>query len=495
MPTAGGTGEAGGWEEIADALLEHIAVLDRSGCIVAVNAAWRRFARENGVEPESVGVGRNYLDACRDSQGVPLPKVEPLVEGLQEILDGRRENFSWEYPCHSTGVERWFLLKATARPQGKGAVVAHLDVTQRRQKEDALHESRSLFSSIVEGITDAIFLCNPAGWLLLANSALADWLGKPASEIVGRHIAEFAPHEVERLVLEHNAAIIAGEKTRTFEIRVPTARRGLRTFLVTKGLNRNVDGEVRIFGIARDISELKAMEREIIDTSEKEKQRLGQDLHENLCQYLVGISLLGNVLFEDLLRLGLKQAEDARQITTMVKDVVVEVRSLVKGLSPMPIEQDKGLIAALEELAEKARAGGAIQCTLRASPAVDLIERAIAIPLYRIAQEAVHNALRHSQARKLQIRLTDTRRAIVLTVQDDGIGFSEPYPDLSSGLGLHIMNYRSRNIGAELVIRKLPGKGTAVTCTIPKREITKTPRKAVSRSRKSKKQLAVVDAD
>ena len=484
-----GRNQPGGWE-VADALLEHVAVLDQNGYITAVNASWRRFAAENGTDPAKVSEGVNYLDFCKDSNGVPLPEADAVLTGLTGVLDGTLDRFSFEYPCHSPEVHRWFRMNATPLSNGRGAVLSHVDVTETRLNEEAAHQSRTLFSDIIEGTTDAVFLCATDGRLLLVNSALAQWLGKPADEIIGKKVNEIGPDGISRIVLEHNAEIVAGKKTRTFEVAVPTGRQGSRTFLVTKGLNRSREGDAAIFGIARDVSELKMMEREIIDTSEKEKQRLGHDLHENLCQYLVGISLLGNVLFEDLLRLGIKQAEDARQITGLVKDVVTEVRTMVKGLSPMPLDQGDGLVVALEELADQARSIGNIECTVRASRSTKGMERSITLPLYRIAQEAVHNAIKHSQATKLQIRLSNSRDSIVLTIQDDGIGFPEPKslnPKSRSGLGLDIMNYRSRIIGAELMIRKLPKGGTAVICTIPKR----VGRKRASPSRKRAVELSL----
>ncbi|MEI6351206.1 MAG: ATP-binding protein [Verrucomicrobiota bacterium] len=366
-------------------------------------------------------------------------------------------------------------MNATALSGGRGAVLSHIDITHRRLAEQAAHEGRTLFSDIIEGTTDAVFLCAPDGVLLLANSALAHWLGRSAEQIVGHNASEFGSQEISRIILEHNAEIVAIKETRTFEIAVPAGKRGSRTFLVTKGLNRSRDGREAIFGIAREISALKSLEREIIDTSEKEKQRLGHDLHENLCQYLVGITLLGNVLFEDLLKLGIKQAEDARQITELVKGVVTEIRTLVKGLSPMLLDGD-GFAAALEELADQARSGGMIECTVRISSAANKLERAVALPLYRIAHEAVYNALKHSGAKKLHIEFSSTRHALVLTIRDDGIGFPKSRSRTNGGIGLPIMNSGSRMIGADLEIRKLPGGGTEVVCTVPKLS-PKRPRK------------------
>jgi signal transduction histidine kinase len=208
-------------------------------------------------------------------------------------------------------------------------------------------------------------------------------------------------------------------------------------------------------------------ERRIIEAVDLEKQRFADELHENLCQFLVGISLLGNALDEELLRLNLSQSQDARQITNMAKDAVLQVRGLVKQLSPMPLGHGEGLIPALEDLAEQARSASKIKCSFHAPLAGYSMEPVVAMHLYRIAQEAVYNSIKHANAKRLSIRFSASRGKIVLTVRDNGIGFT-PRPDSSSGIGLRLMHSRARAIRATLEFRKLPIRGTAVICTLPK---------------------------
>jgi signal transduction histidine kinase len=159
---------------------------------------------------------------------------------------------------------------------------------------------------------------------------------------------------------------------------------------------------------------------------------------------------------------------------------VTEVRTLVKGLTPLPLEQEAGLISALEDLAEQVRVIGKVKCTFKGPKSADFLEPSTSVHLYRIAQEAAHNAVKHAQAKRIQIKLTVARKELVLTVLDDGIGFAQQrttvpsqYSERSSGLGLHIMNYRARAIGGRLEINKLPGKGTAVVCTLLPKELAK----------------------
>ncbi|MDD5350696.1 MAG: PAS domain-containing protein [Chthoniobacteraceae bacterium] len=329
----------------------------------------------------------------------------------------------------------------------------------------------ALCAALLQETRDAIFLCGVDGRLLLVNPAFAALVTGPKTDITGCVSGDIEPPELGALVAEQNAAVLASGKTRTFEYTTATAG-GARTFFVTKGLCADTGGIVRgVFGIARDISESRAVEQEIIDTSDREKQRLGRELRENFCQHLVGISLLGNVLYEELSRAGLEQAEFAQQIAQLVKEVVSQVRTLEKGLSVMYLEQGRGLVEALEDLAEQVRSAGLIECEFHPPPVRKPVEPQTAMYLFRIAQEAVHNALTHFNARRLEIRLAIKPEAMVLSVRDDGEAVPEdPGFSIRSRIGFPIMRYRSRAIGAKLEIKHLR-QGEEVVCTVLRKKI------------------------
>jgi len=338
---------------------------------------------------------------------------------------------------------------------------------------NAIH-AEGLCCSVIAGTTDAIFICGLDGRLLLANPVFAALFEKSVDELVGCAIEELDLSELAGVITKENAVVLESKTSHTFEF-VSATKKKTRIFLVTKGVHRDDKGRVQgVFGIMRDISERRAIERNIIDTSDKEKQRLGREMRENFCQHLVGISLLGNVLYEELSRAGIEQAKFAQQIAQLVKEVVSEVRAVEKGLSVTHLEQGEGLVEALEDLAEQARSKGQIQCTFRGPTLHQAIDPQTAMYLFRIAQEAVHNALAHSQARRLNIRLATTRDAVVLSVKDDGIGFSEKKlnHDLSARIGFPTMIHRSRAIGAKLEIKHLPRGGIEVVCTVPKRKFS-----------------------
>jgi signal transduction histidine kinase len=212
---------------------------------------------------------------------------------------------------------------------------------------------------------------------------------------------------------------------------------------------------------------LREAERTLIDTSDREKERLGHELRENFCQHLVGISLLGNVLFEELARAGLEQARFAEEITRLVKEVVSEIRALEKGLSVAHLEQGEGLVEALRDLAELARIQHHVECGLRAPARKLTVPPTVAMYLFRIAQEALESAL-HRGAKHLEIKIHIGRGTLVLRVGDHG-------PDIPRGTAVEewawkefpIMYYRSRVIGADLAVKRVKTGGVEVICRVP----------------------------
>lgn len=214
--------------------------------------------------------------------------------------------------------------------------------------------------------------------------------------------------------------------------------------------------------LTSDVAQRERMEKEALDVSEREQRRIGQDLHDGVCQQLTGISLLSRSLQH---RLDGQAATEAGQVTQLISDCIEQTRRVTRGLHPVP-DEPAGLQLALKELADSVSETAKIACRLECPEPVPVPDQNAATNLYRIAQEAVQNALRHAEAGSIVIVLRADEDAITLAVSDDGHGL---LPRRSGrGLGLEIMNYRAHTLGAEMKIRPGEGRGTVVTCTMPR---------------------------
>jgi signal transduction histidine kinase len=204
------------------------------------------------------------------------------------------------------------------------------------------------------------------------------------------------------------------------------------------------------------------LEREIVNISETEQRRIGQDLHDGLCQYLAGLTCAASSLRDDLQKLRLNpEANSADELAKLLQEAVVQTRDLARKLVPAHIDR-LGLILALELLADSVTRLHGVMCTFAFHGAKPECDRHTAIHLYRIAQEAINNAIRHGGARNIAISLEAADHSMTLSVSDDGGGFSES--DLQ-GTGLTIMRYRARLLGGELSIGRRNNSGTIISCT------------------------------
>ncbi|MBF0254028.1 MAG: PAS domain S-box protein [Candidatus Omnitrophica bacterium] len=232
----------------------------------------------------------------------------------------------------------------------------------------------------------------------------------------------------------------------------------------------------------RDISDRKHAEvqKAILEATEAEQRRIGQDLHDGLCQQLMGVAFIAKALSQKLTDVKPDAAVEAAEIADLINKSVNDTRDLARGLSPVEIEA-AGLLPALQNFASAIERFYKISCVFMHDEVTWFkcpFEPALAAHLYRIAQEAVSNSIRHGKAAHVVIALRTMRRRGVLTIQDDGIGIPSD-AEMKAGLGLRSMLYRSKKIGARLDVVKSAGGGTVVTCEFPRKNLHKAETGAV----------------
>lgn len=208
------------------------------------------------------------------------------------------------------------------------------------------------------------------------------------------------------------------------------------------------------------------LEQQILEIGDDERQRVGHDLHDGLGQHLTGISLLSETMSQQIAAGRSPDPENVERITLLVSQAVEITRDIAKTLSPVTLEQE-GLIAAIEELADTSSTLLGVDCEVEFDDSPLPLDRTRSLHLYRIVQEAVNNSVRHGKAPHVRIFIQNDGHYVRVQVIDDGSGLSEKTMN-NPGLGLRIMQYRARILGATLTAeRASPASGTVVTCTCP----------------------------
>ena len=239
-----------------------------------------------------------------------------------------------------------------------------------------------------------------------------------------------------------------------------------------RSLHRELEARVRerTVALVREMAERERLEEEILRVSEREQRRIGHDLHDSLCQHLTGTALAGQVLGERLAAKSLPEAADAGKVVELVEEGIALARNLARGLYPVEMEAE-GLMTAFQELADNITKGARVRCVFECGAPVLMHDDAAATHLYRIAQEAVRNAIQHGKPKRIGLTLSERNGLLTLTVEDDGVGVPEEVHK-GGGLGVRIMAHRAAMIGGTFAIEPAPTGGTIVTCSIPKASAT-----------------------
>jgi len=342
------------------------------------------------------------------------------------------------------------------------ALAAISNLSARQQAEQSLRRSELALSEFFDRAPIGLEWLSADGRILRANRAQLDLLGYRTEEYVGHLFGEFSAdpvatgHLLERLAANqtvNNLRLLRQRKDGTVRLMLVDAQPLWH------------EGEFLYSSVfSRDITERVNLEREILEISEREHRRIAEDLHDGLGQILVGTAFLGNTLRQELAAKSLPEARDADRLLEALDEAIGLTRNLARGLYPVrPLPN--ALMGALAALALRARRLFHVRCRFTCRQAVLIEDNRVATHLYRIAQEAVTNAIKHGKPDRIEINLTRTPGRIRLAVNDNGVGLPTRSPK-KSGLGLRIMRYRAGTIGGSLAIEKAPGGGTTVVCTV-----------------------------
>ncbi|MDE3069059.1 MAG: PAS domain S-box protein, partial [Verrucomicrobiota bacterium] len=347
--------------------------------------------------------------------------------------------------------------------------------TPCRRAARALQDSAERLRAILQTAVEGIISIDECGVVESLNPAAEKIFGYKAAELIGKSVSVLmpSPHRERHDEYLENYRRTGRAKIIGIGREVTGRRKDGSVFPMYLSVSEVKLADRRLYtGFIRDITERKRLEREILETGERERRRIGRDLHDGLCQQLAGIELMSQALEQKLARRDKAAAARAGEIAKNVREAIRHTRLLARGLSPVTLETE-GLASALQELAAGAEKMFHITCRFAGGPTARTGDPAVASHLYRIAQEAVSNAIKHGRARRIFISLQNGRDRLALRVTDDGTGFPDP-PALRgaaghNGMGLRIMQARAGLIGGTLTIDRAPGGGVRVICSAPSR--------------------------
>lgn len=332
--------------------------------------------------------------------------------------------------------------------------------------EAALKQELAFTSAVLDTSGALVLVLDREGRIVRFNRACEQTTGYAFDEVRGRAFADLLTPPEDRPRAEAAfRKLVDGEPPGSYENLCLTRDGARRPVSWSTAVLRDSGGRVEfVVGTGIDVTERRRLEREILEISSREQQRIGQDLHDGLGQQLAGIGLLCEVFRRKLASRSKADAAQAEEIARAVAEAITHARDLARGLSPVQLEAN-GLMAALEELAAGVRGIFRIDCRFECATPVLVQDNRAATHLYRIAQEAINNAVKHGKARNIVVSFGSTQGRPVLAVTSDGAPFPD-HPGQGPGMGLRIMKYRAGEIGATLQIRSNGGQGTLLTCAL-----------------------------
>lgn len=457
------------YEQFIEAVHDYaVLTLDVTGCI----SSWNRGAERMFDLAEADALSRPVDELC--------PPADRSGRELQRSLSMADEQGRVEFELRLARGDGSFEarvgiapVRSAIRETAGYCLVVH-DVTAYRQRLRELTDQKRRLRSIVETAIDAIIIIDNRGLIDSVNRGTERMFGYTQDELLGRNVSLLMPepfaseHDgyIQRYLQTGNARIIGIGRT------VQARRKDGSLFPADLAVSAFDDGRPYFTGVLRDASERKTLEAEVLHIAETEQRRIGQELHDDIQQQLTGLTLITRHLAEGL---GAIAADDPRaaslqtialRIADGLRKTNQSLRELAHGLVPLHVDSE-GLSAALAGLAKQVRDLHAIDCTHAGRTSLSSLDSRQTTHLYRIAQEAIQNALKHAAATKVTIRLFERDAQLTLEIADDGVGVGVVREALSSGRGLHIMAYRADLIGAVLTVRRGEAGGTIVCCTLP----------------------------
>lgn len=450
--------------QILGSLPDYLFVLDREMRVLFANRGAGGWTAE---ELE----GRHIMDIF------PSRLHPSVLAALNRALQsGQLDGFTAEIDT-TTQPRHFDTVITPVRVDGQIVALAMIgtETTEQVRAERAIATQARMIESMLEGVA----VVNEHGLIEITNPAFDRMFGYGRGELIGRDMTELTDGAFAQ---RGRWPLASGTSSMTIEFEAP--RRDGTMFAASGVLSRfEIAGRNHSLIVLQDVSERKQLERAILLAVNREQYRIGNDLHDGLGQELTGIALMLRGVAGRLTTEYPAILPEIESITKLVSNAIENTRALARGLSPVNLERG-GLQDALEGLAMNAFELYGVQVAFsHRIQGSKPLGAELANHLYRIAQEAIRNAVRHGQARTIRLHLGVTRGKVSLAITDDGIGIPERAMD-AAGMGLKIMRYRARMLGGEVHFERVEPTGTRVVCECPIERDTQSARPKARRKAK-----------
>ena len=413
---------------------------------------------------------RNFSDTFKTDSGEALlgtfRNTDPTRQKARNWLLGIYR--SRRFAGIGKPVQRVRHINGHVRSRDARVAVADvLHVSPRTARSGACRRGRARLAAIVQDSEDAIFAQTFDGTIISWNRGAELLFGYTQQEAVGRLSAEIIPSErflEEKQTIEQIQRSEPADERTVETVRNRKDGSAVHILQTISPVKDDLGRDIGVSVIARDITDRKNLEREVLESAAREQQRIGRELHDSLGQELTGLSYLAKSLQQKLSAGENPHAQTAQTIASGIQQALRGVRSAVQGLVPVEVDAS-GFMVALEKLVAQTQSHCGIDCRIDSLEPVEIDDNVLATNLYRIVQEAINNAVKHSHARQIVVRPETFNGTLSVTVEDDGVGIAE-HSRQNGGMGLRIMQYRAGVIDAALDVHSTTSGGTAVVCLV-----------------------------
>lgn len=447
------------YRRLFEAAQEGIAITTPAGDIIDMNPAGCKILGYSREEVRAMKAEDLYVD--------PEHRRRAIATGIESGASAVRD-VEWHLR-RKDGEEIVILLSTTIQRGPEGEIETFLtffhDITERKRAEEALRESEARFRALTEKSLVGIAMLQEGGYQYV-NPAFARIFGYTPEELIDRSPAMlFHPDDWPR-VRENLRKRYVGEKREAhYEARIVTKEGQIR-FAEVMGSRFMYRGEPAVIGTVMDITERRHLEEDLLQIQEEERRRFGRELHDGVASDLTGVALIPSSLTRKARKGEYVRPEALEEVVGFINQAIQAARALSRGLSPVGLE--RGLPYALKELVERTREHAELSCSFEMTDVLPPLSEETATHLYRIAQEALSNAVRHAEASHIEVGLFAEDETLTLVVQDNGRGGLGLVLD-EEGLGMRTMRYRANLTGSILHIEEAAGGGTRVQCRLPVR--------------------------